>query len=158
MGGAPPPAATIRPARAADLPGMLALYRHLNPEDPPLAPEAAALSWAALLARATVFLAEAEGLPVASCTLVVVPSVLRGLRPYALVENVVTHAGWRRRGLGHAVLHAALAAARAEGCYKVMLATGSKEPGTLRFYETAGFAAGTKTFFEWRDLPARHGA
>ncbi|MCQ4159396.1 GNAT family N-acetyltransferase [Roseomonas sp. GC11] len=147
--------AEIRPAREDDLPGMLALYRHLNERDPPLTPEQAAPAWAALLARATVFVAVAEGVPVASCTLVVVPNVTAGARPYALVENVVTHADWRRRGLGHAVLRAALEQARGQGCYKVMLATGSKEPGTLRFYAEAGFTGGTKTFFEWRDLPPR---
>ncbi|WBV43073.1 GNAT family N-acetyltransferase [Pseudoroseomonas cervicalis] len=145
----------LRLAGPDDLAGMLALYRHLAPEDPVVAPAEAAESWAALLRRAHVVLAAAEGLPVASCTLVVVPSIMRGLRPYALVENVVTHADWRRRGLGHAVLRAALERARGEGCYKVMLATGSKNPGTLRFYETAGFTGGTKTFFEWRDLPPR---
>ncbi|MDQ1081088.1 GNAT family N-acetyltransferase [Pseudoroseomonas cervicalis] len=148
-------AVAIRPAVAEDLPGMLALYRHLAPEDPAVAPAEATATWAALLRRASVFLAEAEGQPVASCTLVVVPSIMRGLRPYALIENVVTHAGWRRRGLGHAVLGAALDQARREGCYKVMLATGSQNPGTLRFYATAGFTGGGKTFFEWRDLPPR---
>ncbi|EFH09075.1 GNAT family N-acetyltransferase [Pseudoroseomonas cervicalis] len=145
----------LRLAGPDDLPGMLALYRHLAPEDPVVGPAEAAEAWAALLRRADVVLAEAGGMPVASCTLVVVPSIMRGLRPYALVENVVTHAGWRRHGLGHAVLGAALERARDAGCYKVMLATGSKNPGTLRFYETAGFTGGTKTFFEWRDLPPR---
>lgn len=138
---------------------MLALYRHLNPDDPPITPEQAAAGWAALPACATVFLVEAEGMPVASCTLVIVPNVTTGARPFALIENVVTHAGWRRRGLGRAVLRAALESAEGAGCYKVMLATGSKNPGTLRFYEAAGFTAGTKTFFEKRNVQRpRHGA
>jgi hypothetical protein len=32
-------------------------------------------------------------------------------------------------------------------CYKVMLLTGRKDEGTLRFYERAGFKRGVKTGF-----------
>ncbi len=78
------------------------------------------------------------------------PNVTRGARPYALIENVVTHAQHRRKGFGRAVLGAALACAWDEGAYKVMLATGSQRPSTLRFYEKAGFKRDGKTFFEAR--------
>lgn len=142
----------IRPARNEDLAGMLALYRHLNADDPDPAPAAAEAAWRALLGCgiATVFLAEADRRPVSSCTLVLVPNLTRGTRPYGLVENVVTHAAYRRQGLGQAVLAAALAAAWAADCYKVMLATGSRQEATLRFYEAAGFTRGGKTFFQIR--------
>jgi len=131
---------------------MLALYRHLSPEDPPVAPAVAEAAWHALLhsGLTTVFVAEAEGRAVASCTLVIVPNLTRGGRSYGVIENVVTHAAHRRRGLGQAVLRAALEAAWAADCYKVMLASGSKQEATLRFYETAGFTRGSKTFFEVR--------
>jgi hypothetical protein len=46
------------------------------------------------------------------------------------------------------VLRAALDNARQAGCYKVMLATGSRREETLRFYEQAGFERGVKTFFQ----------
>jgi pimeloyl-ACP methyl ester carboxylesterase/ribosomal protein S18 acetylase RimI-like enzyme len=141
----------IRAARRDDLHGMLDLLRHLN-EDRPISAEAAAEPWRALLDSrlATVFVAEAERRPVASCTLVIVPNLTRGGRPYALVENVVTHADHRRQGLGQQILRAALEAAWAADCYKVMLATGSRQEATLRFYERAGFTRGGKTFFEAR--------
>ncbi len=131
---------------------MLALYRHLSPEDPPVAPAVAEAAWHALLhsGLTTVFVAEAEGRAVASCTLVIVPNLTRGGRAYGVIENVVTHAAHRRRGLGQAVLRVALEAAWAADCYKVMLASGSKQEATLRFYETAGFTRGSKTFFEVR--------
>ncbi len=67
-----------------------------------------------------------------------------------MIENVVTHAAHRRLGLGRAVLHAALGAASGAGCYKVMLATGSRQESTLRFYEAAGFRRGSKTAVEVR--------
>ena len=143
----------IRIATYNDLEGMLALYRHLNPDDPALDFGKASSVWATLLdSRLTsVYVAEVTSKElVASCTLVIVPNLTRDARPYALIENVVTHADYRRRGFGHAVLRAAMDAAWEAGCYKIMLATGSKREETLQFYESAGFDRGGKTFFQAR--------
>lgn len=142
----------LREATQEDLPAMLGLYRHLSPGDPPVAPADAARHWAALLdtALAHPLVAEAEGLIVASCLLLVVPNLTRGGRPFALIENVVTHADYRRRGCASRVLRHAQAIARAANCYKIMLATGRTDEGVLRFYETVGFRRGGKTFFEMR--------
>lgn len=144
----------VRPARMGDLDGLLELYRHLNPYDPFPGRADAETAWRALLGSGltTVFLAEEAGRPVASCTLVIVPNLTRGARPYGVIENVVTHAEHRRQGLGRSVLSAALDAAWAARCYKVMLATGSRQEATLRFYEAAGFERGGKTFFQARRL------
>ena len=62
----------------------------------------------------------------------------------------MTNGDHRRAGLGNAVLRAALVHAQRAGCYKVMLATGSKRVDTLRFYERAGFQRGTRTYFDVR--------
>jgi GNAT superfamily N-acetyltransferase len=142
----------IRPARLEDLEGYRALCRALQPADPAPAPEAAAAAWAALLGNAlcTVLVAEQDGILAASCTLVVVPNLTRGARPWAVIENVVTLATHRRRGLGRIVIKAALERAWAADCYKVMLATGSKQEGTLRFYAECGLVRGGKTYFEAR--------
>jgi GNAT superfamily N-acetyltransferase len=142
----------IRAASGGDLQEMLALYRHLNPDDPDPGAARAEAAWSAILGSPTiiVFVAEADGKLVSSCTLVIVPNLTRAARPYGLVENVVTHADYRNRGLARSVLAAALDAAWAADCYKVMLATGSKSPETLRFYEKSGFKQGGKTFFQAR--------
>jgi GNAT superfamily N-acetyltransferase len=142
----------IRPARPADLPGILALYRHLNPDDPVLTPAVAEAAWSALLSSGltTLFVADLAGLLVSSCTLAIVPNLSRRARPYGMIENVVTHADHRRGGLGRAVLQAAIDKAWSADCYKILLATGSKKEATLRFYEGAGFDRGGKTYFEIR--------
>jgi GNAT superfamily N-acetyltransferase len=139
----------IRPAAEPDLAALLRLYRQLNPAAAaPTQPEAA---WAAMRAHPglTAYVAEDDGMVVATCTLVVTPNLTNGARPYALIENVVTDAAHRQRGLGHAVLRAAITAAWQAGCYKVMLLTGSKQASTLRFYLSAGFSQ-TKTGFQIR--------
>jgi len=89
-----------------------------------------------------------------SCTLAVIPNLTRGGAPYALIENVVTHAEHRSRGFGKAILEAAIGRAWDAGCYKVMLMTGSKRPWTLAFYEAAGFEP-SKTGFQIRRHPVR---
>lgn len=86
---------------------------------------------------------------VSTCTLVVIPNLTNDGRPYALLENVVTHPDARKRGIATAVLRDAARSAFAAGCYKVMLMTGSKNPNTLTFYEKAGFEQ-SKTGFQMR--------
>jgi GNAT superfamily N-acetyltransferase len=144
--------AIIRPARPEDLSRVLDLYRHLNPDDPQPDADKAESAWSALMGSdlTMVMVANAGGELVSTCTLVIVPNLTRGVRPYGLIENVVTHPGHRGNGLGQAVLAAALEAAWRADCYKVMLATGSRREETLRFYEKAGFKRGGKTFFEAR--------
>tara|TARA_R110002094_G_scaffold77773_1_gene84240 strand:+ start:275 stop:682 length:408 start_codon:yes stop_codon:yes gene_type:complete len=93
------------------------------------------------------FLVEAEDLIVSTCTLTLVPNLTRGMRPYGLIENVVTDPKFRKQGLGRKVLKYALDDAWKEGCYKVMLLTGSKRESTLRFYEKTGFKRRIKTGF-----------
>ena len=98
----------------------------------------------------TVIVAQATERLVSSCTLAIVPNLTRGGRSYGVIENVVTHADYRRLGLGRRVLDHALDVAWQADCYKVLLATGSKRESTLRFYEEAGFHRGGKTYFEVR--------
>jgi len=144
--------AIVRSAAEHDLPEVLNLYRHLHPHDPQLETAAAERVWSTLLASSfmTVIVAQAAELLVSSCTLAIVPNLSRGGRSYGVIENVVTHAEYRRLGLGRRVLAHALDVAWQADCYKVLLATGSKRETTLGFYEGAGFHRGGKTYFEVR--------
>lgn len=146
-------ALAIRPAQTDDLSGLLDLYRHLNPGDAAITVEHAMPRLTALLqisdcAVLLGFVATNPS-PVASCTLIVIPNLTRGGAPYALVENVVTHEGYRGQGYGRAVLHAAQTRAWAAGCYKIMLLTGSQDPGTHQFYRASGFEQ-SKTGYQIR--------
>jgi len=144
--------AVIRAAQQSDLPGLLDLYRHLHPDDPQ--PDAVKITevWSVLMGSGftKVIVAVDAGLLVSSCTLAIIPNLTRGGRSYGVIENVVPHPDHRRTGLGKGVLAAVLEAAWEADCYKVMLATGSRREGTLRFYEQAGFERGSKTFFQVR--------
>lgn len=139
--------AIIRRAVQHDLPGVIDLYRHLHPDEHLEAPKAETV-WSSLLTSGftTVIVAECDDRLVSFCTLAIVPNLSRGGRSYGVIENVVTEADYRQRGLGRRVLALAWQA----DCYKVVLATGSQLESTLRFYESAGFQRGGKTYFEVR--------
>jgi GNAT superfamily N-acetyltransferase len=84
---------------------------------------------------------------VCSCTIMVIPNLARGGRPYGIIDNLVTHAAHRSKGWGKAILNEALDFAWAEKCYKVMLLTQRKDEATLKFYKAAGFDRHTKQAF-----------
>ena len=140
----------IRLIKPDEMPGLLALYEHLHAHDVPLPPEPVLhMRWAEFLGDRKIhcLVADLDGRLVGSCTLAIVPNLTRGARPFGLIENVVTHAVYRRKGIGLRLLRTALAIAWQHCCYKVMLLTGRHDEGVLRFYEQAGFRRGTKTGF-----------
>lgn len=146
----------IRPGVTEDLSALLDLYHHLDPQDArcpdEIAPEIfekfQRYPGSALLVGAM------DAQIVTTCALIVIPNLTRGGTPYALIENVVTHADFRNMGFGKAILRAAADRALSYGCYKVMLMTGSSRQSTLHFYESAGFEQ-TKTGFQIRLRPPR---
>lgn len=139
----------IRECTAGDLERLLRLYMQLHDNPMPSLDERVRGIWAEILAdpHHHIIAAEEDGKIVSSCVCVIVPNLTRGQRPYALIENVVTDAAYRRRGLASACLAFAGETAKRENCYKIMLMTGAKDPGTLHFYEQAGFDRYEKTAF-----------
>lgn len=140
----------IRLVRPDELAGLLELYTHLHnntvPDDLP------ETLWREIMCdpNHNIIVAEQDSLLVSSCVLIIVPNLTHHRRPYALIENVVTHAAYRKQGYASAVLDYAKEIARQRNCYKIMLMTGSKEESTLRFYERAGYNRQDKTgFIQW---------
>ena len=142
----------IREVEHSDLPKLFELYTHLHETGVPQVDEPIKALWRRILDDPNhhILVAVTDGCLVSSCVLVVVPNLTRGQRPYALIENVVTHPEHRCRGIATEVLNHARQIAAAERCYKIMLLTGSKDDATLRFYERAGYNSGDKTaFIQW---------
>lgn len=151
----------VRQIAPSELKSMLALYQHLHDTDDPLPDTATVESiWQELMGnpRYRYFGVYAAEQLVSSCTVTVVPNLTRGCKPYALVENVVTHADHRKHGYGKAVLVEALSFAWSQGCYKVMLMTGRKDEATLQFYEAAGFNRSDKQAFAMKAPFTKPGA
>ena len=91
-----------------------------------------------------------DGKIVSSCVCVIIPNLTRNGRPYAFIENVVTHIEYRNKGYATECLNYAKEIAINNNCYKMMLLTGSKRQTTLDFYKNAGYNSNDKTaFIQW---------
>ena len=91
-----------------------------------------------------------DGKIVSSCVCVIIPNLTRNIRPYAFIENVVTHSDYRGKGYATECLNYAKQIAENTNCYKIMLLTGSKKKETLNFYGNAGYNSTDKTaFIQW---------
>ncbi len=142
----------IREAQKEDLQEILELYLFLHETDIPQESEHLMQTWERIIEDCNhhLIVCEVDGKIVASCVCVIIPNLTRNVRPYAFVENVVTHEAYRGRGYATACLNYAKEIAKKENCYKMMLLTGSKEGKTLNFYKNAGYNSADKTaFIQW---------
>lgn len=140
----------VRLLNYGELGNLLQLYQYLNLDDPLLAiDEGLQQHWQEIMADSNYYYfgIEVNEILISSCNLIIIRNLTRSARPYALIENVVTHPDYRKRGYGSAVLKKAVETAKERNCYKVMLMTGRKDDSTLGFYENAGFDRGEKTAF-----------
>lgn len=143
---------TIREVLKQDYDGLMQLYTHLHGNPIPEKSDNLAQLWARILDDPDhhIIIAADRKKVVSSCVCVIIPNLTHEQRSYALIENVVTHPDYRKRGLASACLDCAKAIAKANNCYKIMLMTGAKDAQTLHFYEQAGYNRTDKTaFIQW---------
>ncbi len=142
----------VREAVKEDLNALLELYLFLHEEEIPEQNEHLKSTWKQIIEDRNhhLLVNEVEGKIVSSCVCVIIPNLTRNVRPYAFIENVVTHKEYRKKGYAGECLDYARQIAEQENCYKMMLLTGSKRTETLRFYENAGYNSSDKTaFIQW---------
>ncbi len=140
----------IREIKKDELEKVLTLYKHLHEKDEEL-PDYQKIStvWNQIQSDKNIkYFGVFDGsVLISSCSIIIVPNLTRSCRPYAVIENVVTHKDYRRNGHGRAVLKAAVDYAWEQNCYKVMLMTGRLNEETFKFYEAAGFDRNIKQAF-----------
>ncbi len=142
----------VREVRKEDLNALLELYLFLHEDSIPEMSDHLANVWNIITEDPNhhLIVNEIDGKLVSSCVCVIIPNLTRSVRPYAFVENVVTHGDYRGKGYATQCLDYARKIAEKENCYKMMLLTGSRKPETLRFYENAGYNSSDKTaFIQW---------
>ncbi|MBR3731103.1 MAG: GNAT family N-acetyltransferase [Spirochaetales bacterium] len=142
----------IREVVFDDLDQLLELYLFLHEKKKPEVDANLKEVWKQIIEDKNhhIIVNEVDGKIISSCVCVIIPNLTRNIRPYAFVENVVTHADYRGKGYASACLDYAKKLALSEKCYKIMLLTGSKEKSTLDFYQNAGYNCNDKTaFIQW---------
>lgn len=143
---------SVREAKKGDLNQILELYLHLHETKIPEVTPQLTSTWESIITDENhhLIVCEVDAQIVSSCVCVIIPNLTRNVRPYAFIENVVTHEIFRGKGYATACLDYARKIAKENNCYKMMLLTGSKESKTLKFYENAGYNSSDKTaFIQW---------
>jgi len=139
----------IRRANENDFGEIISLYSHLHDDDAKGSEKQLREIWKSIMQsdRFIYLVAELNDQVVATCNVSLIPNLTRGGRPIALIENVVTHGNYRRRGFGKALIEHALNIARENNCYKAMLMTNVLRKEAHKFYESLGFSSTEKVGF-----------
>lgn len=142
----------IRKAKSTDAQDLKVLYFDYLTHFPPKEEQDMEL-WASLLSKfgndenMYLLVAEEDGKVISTVQMAIVETLTHNVRPYAVIENVVTHADYRNRGYASALLEKASEIAKEKRCYKAFLETGSNKESILNFYKKNGFALDTKHSF-----------
>jgi len=142
----------VREAVKEDLDELLNLYLFLHEKNIPENSEYLENTWKTIIEDINhhIVVKEINGKIVSSCVCVIVPNLTRNIRPYALIENVVTNEEYRGKGYATECLNYAKEIAIKNNCYKMMLLTGTKNENTLAFYKNAGYNSDDKiAFIQW---------
>ncbi len=87
---------------------------------------------------------------VGALTIVIVPNLTYGGRPWSVIENVVVRREWRGKGIGKQLMDFAVDLAKDRHCYKTQLLSGAND-NQVGFYRSAGFddanSRGFKRYF-----------
>ncbi len=139
----------VREVYENELDQLLQLYLYLHEKSVPEMTEHLKNTWNTIIQDKNhhIIVNEVDGKIVSSCVCVIIPNLTRNIRPYAFIENVVTHEDYRGKGYATECLNYAREIAEKTNCYKMMLLTGSKEEKTLNFYSNAGYNSSDKTAF-----------
>ena len=144
----------VREIKETELRELLELYLHLHEKEIPERNEHLRETWKTIMQDKNhhIIVNVIDRKIVSSCVCIIIPNLTRNIRPYAFIENVVTHSAYREKGYATECLNYAKGLAQKENCYKMMLLTSSKADSTLNFYNSAGFNSTDKTaFIQWID-------
>lgn len=138
-------AVTVRSAGADDFDEVERLLGHLAD---PLEPGSGRAAFDRLLAdpRRMVLVATVEEIASGTLDALVVDNVTHGGSPWMGIENVVVEPVRRRRGVGRALVRAAVELATGAGCYKVQLLSGEHRVEAHGLYRSLGFDAPVRGF------------
>ena len=143
----------LREAGPDDLEEVLILYKELIPSDLPLEANLAKKIFDRICSDSafSILVLESDSCLVSSCALSIIPNLSRGGKPYAVIENVITKSSCRKNGFGTKLMEYAIDFAKGNGCYKIMLQSGSENPNTQKFYSNLGFSNTSKTAYVIKD-------
>jgi GNAT superfamily N-acetyltransferase len=132
----------IREARAEDLAAIISLYRAPDMDgDKVLSIEQGKAVFERMNAYPNykIFVATAQDQIVGAFALLIMDNLAHMGAPSGVVEDVIVHPEWRRRGIGKLMMASAAERCQKFGCYKMALSSNRSRGAAHRFYESLGF-------------------
>jgi GNAT superfamily N-acetyltransferase len=83
---------------------------------------------------------------IGTTVLAILPGMVHGTAPFAVLEYVVVDEKCRSKGVGRLLMEHCLKLAREAGCYKVMLTSDKKRKQAHKFYQSLSFEASAHGF------------
>jgi len=149
---------TVRLARPEDLAAVLQVHSAPGESTPSRPTDLQSRTWARMIESddLTTYLAEVDGMPVGTATMMTMPNLTYRCAPTAFIEAVVVATIHRRQGIATKVMGRILSDARAAGCNKVQLLSHKRHAsGAHCLYTSLGFAAEAEGFRLYlREVPA----
>ena len=140
-------AVSIRRATRDDVPTIAAMFAtdleggHGDTADPAALPDYfAAFDAIAASPNDRLYVAQLDGVVVGTFQTTLIRSMTGRGSTNLNVEAVHVDQRFRSRGIGEAMMHFAIEAARAQGCAKVQLTSNASRIAAHRFYERLGFS------------------
>ena len=134
-----------------ELEQLFSLYTHYTAEEnrPALSAERLEKIWREIELNPGVhyFVSELDNRLTAACILTITPSIIRGGMGYGLIEHVVTHQDFRRRGIAKRLMEYVLDFAWTQECTEVMLLSGHDLGPAHAMYENLDFDKEQRTGF-----------
>lgn len=133
----------VRQALRADLSSILQLYRELagayNLDNCSAAKENDVWDILSKDPRQYLLVAENDGVIIGTLTVIVIPNIGHGCRPWAAVENVIVDETCRGMGVGNRLMAEATRLCREFGCYKIILSSNLVRRQAHAFYRRLGW-------------------
>lgn len=131
---------SLRPVREDELPLLAEILAELD-GDTPEPVERIRATWNAMKAHPDYdcYFAEVDGEVIGTLSLIIFPVFSHRLASDAIVEAVVIRPAHRGKGLGRAMMQAAMQLAGSKGAYKLALSSNLRRLDAHRFYDGMGF-------------------
>lgn len=132
----------IRKSTISDLPSVLMLYSHISMDDGSVLTLKDAKKVFDKIKKYPdykIFVAKVNKKIVGTFALLILDNIAHMGAPSGLIEDVVVHPDFRRKGIGKQMIKFALDYCRKKGCYKVALSSNKNRMEAHAFYESLGF-------------------
>jgi predicted N-acetyltransferase YhbS len=129
----------IRAMDMGDIPELAALYKEFWNEDSDVDRMRSQYRWLSGNGSYVLLSAVEDGRLVGSVMGIVCEELYGECRPFLVAENLIVKSGYRRRGIGAALMAALEERAAAKGCGQIILVTDTPREDARGFYAALGF-------------------